>query len=93
MTPTPRIRASAASLILERSDLLPNGTSVWKRGNEVIAISTVARRDWLRLFGMQPEMPADATTVVLSPADYDELLAALLAAQDKPAAAGGKERA
>lgn len=57
-------------LEIHKSPLLAQGTFVWRRGSEVIGVSTADRREFLGMFGLAPEAPAGADNVIISPDDY-----------------------
>lgn len=58
------------------TSLVKDGTQVWMKGRDVIAITTDERSKFLGLFGLAAEAPRRANGVVISPDDFEAIKAA-----------------
>ena len=75
-------------LKISSNPLVPNGTQIWMRGNEVIDVTTTERAAFFAMFGLMRVPSLDADAVMLSPADYDDFAALNATPQDGK---GGEE--
>jgi hypothetical protein len=62
-------------LQVRSSELVSEGTQIWMRGGEVIAVTTTSRTKFLGQFGLVTDAPIEATGVVVSAAEYARLVA------------------